>query len=77
MFPEKREASDMHLLCNKLKGTMSVTDSQETQDKLVQEFTRKMPDEYNEYGELTFLIDSARPKNHILFVRSNVLGGLE
>lgn len=77
VFPEKREASDMHLLCNKLKGTMSVTDSQETQDKLVQEFTQKMPDEYNEYGGLTILLDSTRPKYRIFFVRSNVLGGLE
>ena len=51
VFPELRENEDMHLLCNKLKGTMSVTDSQDTQDRLVEEFTKKMPDEYNEFSK--------------------------
>ena len=52
VFPELRENEDMHLLCNKLKGTMSVTDSQDTQNRLIEEFTKKMPDEYNEFSKL-------------------------
>ena len=53
VFPELRKNEDMHLLCSKFKGTMSVTDSQDTQNRLVQEFTKKMPDEYNEYSKLS------------------------
>ena len=56
VFPEMRENKDMHLLCNKLKGTMSVTDNQDTQNRLVEEFTKKMPDEYSAVSKLNTLI---------------------
>ena len=46
-----RENKDMHHLCNKLKGTMSVTDNQDTQNRLVEEFIQKMPDVYDEFSK--------------------------
>ena len=49
LFPEYRTNSDMHLICNKLKGHLSVSDSQEMQDALIHEFKTQMPKEMSGY----------------------------
>ena len=79
VFPELRKNEDMHLLCSKFKGTMSVTDSQDTQNRLVQEFTKKMPDEYNEYSKLNPIFRACISKGNIIQFGfySYVLGGME
>ena len=46
IFPEDRTNRDMHQLCNKLKGHMTVTDGQAKQDRLTEEFKNKMPHLY-------------------------------
>ena len=53
VFPELRGNKDMHHLCSKLKGNMSITDGRETQKRLVQEFKEKLPNEYNEVSKLS------------------------
>ena len=53
-FPEKRDNKDTHHLCNKLRGTMSVTDNRATQTRLIKEFFKKLPndtDHSSEYNE--------------------------
>ena len=40
LFPEYRTNENLHLLCNKLGGHITVTDSQLKQDHLVDEFRR-------------------------------------
>ena len=49
LFPEYRTNSDMHMICNKLKGHLSVSDSQEMQDALIHEFKTQMPHEMSGY----------------------------
>ena len=73
VFPELRENKDMHLLCNKLKGTMSVTDSQETQNRLVKEFTQKMPDEYNDHSELKISLQLSST-HYFIFISKQCFG---
>ena len=65
VFPELRENEEMHLLCNKLKGSMSITDSQDTQNRLVEEFSKKMPDEYNEYSKLSNISELKSPRRTV------------
>ena len=38
IFPELRTFEDSHLLCNKLKGKMTIVDSQDKQDTLIKEY---------------------------------------
>ena len=45
LFPEYRTNEDLTLLCNKLKGQISVVNSQAKQDFMVKEFKRQMPSE--------------------------------
>ena len=56
IFPEDRSNRDMHHLCNKLKGHMTVTDSQAKQDLLTEEFKRKMPHLYGRQCKLMFAL---------------------
>ena len=74
VFPELRENTDMHLLCNKLKGTMSVTDSQVAQERLVKEFTKKMPDEYNEFSELKGSLQFILSICYLVFILQQCFG---
>ena len=48
VFPEDRTNEEMHLLCKKLRGHMSVTDSQAKQDVLAKEYQRMLPEKYDE-----------------------------
>ena len=48
VFPEDRTNQEMHLLCNKLRGHMSASDSQAKQDALAVEYKRMMPEKYKE-----------------------------
>ena len=43
LFPEYRTNENLHLLCNKLGGQITVVDSQSKQNYLVEEFRRLMP----------------------------------
>ena len=54
IFPEYRTYEDMLLLCNKLSGTLSVTDGQTKQDDLVNEFMRKLPEDFTGYQSSMF-----------------------
>ena len=81
IFPEYRTYEDMLLLCNKLSGSLSVTDGQTKQDDLINEFKRKLPEDFTGYQSCKLSVD----KNHdpsgmgcynILFSSSNVLGWL-
>ena len=49
LFPEYRNNADMHLICNKLKGHLTVADSQEIQEALIREFKTQMPQEMSGY----------------------------
>ena len=48
-FPEYRTNADLNLLCNKLKGHISVADSQSKMDDLIEEFKMQLPDAMNGY----------------------------
>ena len=48
VFPEDRTNEEMHLLCKKLRGHMSVTDNQAKQDALAKEYQRMLPEKYDE-----------------------------
>ena len=52
IFPELRTNEDSHLLCKKLRGEMTVTDSQAKQNALVKEFKRARPDDFNDIGKM-------------------------
>ena len=43
IFPEYRTNADFHLLCNKIKGHLSVADTQSKMDALIEEFKIQMP----------------------------------
>ena len=45
IFPEPRTNADFHLLCNKLKGHLSVSDTQSNMDSLIEEFKLQRPDD--------------------------------
>ena len=49
LFPEYRTNADFHLLCNKLKGHLSVADTQSSMDALIEEFKMQMPDAFKGY----------------------------
>ena len=49
IFPESRTNANFHLLCNKLKGHLSVADTQSKMDALIEEFKRQMPDAFKGY----------------------------
>ena len=40
LFPEYRTNADTHLLCNKLKGHLSVADNQESMSNLIDTFNK-------------------------------------
>jgi hypothetical protein len=44
LFPQLRTMSESRLLCNKLKGQMTLVDSAETQEKLNDMFQKMLPD---------------------------------
>ena len=48
-FPEDRTNADYHLFCNKLKGHLSVADTQSKMDALIEEFKMQMPDALKSY----------------------------
>ena len=49
IFPEYRTNADSHLLCKKLKGHLSVADSQEKMNHLIEEFKKRMPEAMKGY----------------------------
>ena len=49
IFPEHRTNEDAHLLCNKLKGHLSVADNQESMSVLIEEFKKQMPEAFKGY----------------------------
>ena len=49
LFPEARTNSNFHLLCNKLRGHLSVSDTQSSMDALIEEFKITMPEDFNGY----------------------------
>ena len=49
LFPEARTNADFHLLCNKLKGHLSVSDTQSSMDALIEEFKMTMPEDFKGY----------------------------
>ena len=51
IFPEFRTNEASHLLCNKLKGEMTVTDSQAKQNALVNEYKRAIPGTFNDISK--------------------------
>ena len=51
IFPEFRTNEDSHLLCKKLKGEMTVTDSQVRQDALVNEYQRAIPGTFTDISK--------------------------
>ena len=51
IFPELRTNEDSHLLCNKLKGEMTVTDSQAKQNALVREYQRAIPGTFSDISK--------------------------
>ena len=51
IFPEWYTQMDSHLLCNKLKGEMTVTDSQAKQDALVKEYKRAIPGTFTDISK--------------------------
>ena len=52
IFPELRTNEDSHLLCKKLRGKMTVTDSQAKQDALIKEFKRARPNDFKDIGKM-------------------------
>ena len=50
VFPESRTFTDSNLLCSKLKGHMSVTDSVAKQDAMGKEFMRVIEHDYESQG---------------------------
>ena len=51
IFPERLTNEDSHLLCNKLKGKMTVVDSQDKQDALIKEYKRAVPGTFSEMSK--------------------------
>ena len=49
LFPEARTNADFHLLCNKLRGHLSVSDSQSSMNALIDEFKITMPEAFKGY----------------------------
>ena len=50
IFPEYRTNADFHLLCNKLKGHLSVADTQSKMEALSEELKIRMPDAFKGYA---------------------------
>ena len=48
---ELRTNKDSHLLCNKLKGEMTVVDSQDKQNALVEEYKRAIPGTFTDISK--------------------------
>ena len=49
LFPEARTNADFHLLCNKLRGHLSVSDTKSAMDALIEEFKKTMPEAFKGY----------------------------
>ena len=76
LFPEYRTNENLHLLCNKLGGHITVVDSQSKQDYLVEEFQRLMPATGYLSGRFDYFIIVTNLKTFTM-VNSNVLGWLQ
>jgi hypothetical protein len=52
LFPEKRNMSDVKLLCNRMGGNVSVVKDKEMQTRLVEQFQIRLPDQYGVNGNI-------------------------
>ena len=86
IFPEYRTYEDMVLLCNKFSGSLSVTDGQTKQDDLINEFKRKLPEDFTGYQSCKFAEtppgvdithDPSGMRCNNVPISSNVLGWLQ
>ena len=67
VFPEDRTNEEMHLLCKKLRGHMSVTDSQAKQDALVREYKRAIPGTFTDISRQNSPMKTGNSHNFISF----------
>ena len=49
LFPEYRTNTDTHILCNKLKGHLSVANTRDKMNLLIDKFKRHMPEAFQGY----------------------------
>jgi hypothetical protein len=54
LFPEKRNMSDVKLLCNSMSGNVTVIKNKDMQNKVVEQFKTELPDEYGPNGKYSF-----------------------